>query len=61
MASLRNAALNGSDFKMTKGTQIRDFIPVEEVVKHLINCCLRKDVIKGVPLVLILAVVLQYQ
>ena len=49
--SLRNAALNGLDFKMTKGNQIRDFIPVEEVVKHLINCCSRKDVIKGVPLV----------
>ncbi len=50
--SLRNAALNGSDFKMTKGTQIRDFIPVEEVVQHLINCCLRSDVVKGVPLVI---------
>jgi len=49
--SLRNAALNGLDFKMTKGNQIRDFIPVEEVVKHLINCCFRKDVIKGIPLV----------
>ena len=49
--SLRNAALNNLDFKMTKGTQIRDFIPVEEVAEHLINCCLRKDVIKGIPLV----------
>ena len=49
--SLRNAALNGSDFKMTKGSQIRDFIPVEEVAEHLLNCCFRCDVVKGIPLI----------
>ena len=50
--ALRKAALNGTDFKMTLGKQIRDFIPVEKVVSHLINCCYRNDVIKGKPLIL---------
>ncbi len=49
--ALRKAALNGYDFKMTLGKQIRDFIPVEEVVYHLLNCCFRKDVIKSIPLI----------
>ena len=49
--SLRKAALNGSDFKMTEGKQIRDFIPVEKVVFHLISCCYRKDVIKSIPFI----------
>ncbi len=48
--ALRKAALIGSDFKMTLGKQIRDFIPVEKVASHLINCCYRTDVIKGIPL-----------
>jgi len=35
--SLRKSALAGEDFKMTKGEQIRDFIPVEKVVKDILN------------------------
>ena len=31
--SLRRAALSGSDFPMTAGLQIRDFVPVESVAK----------------------------
>ena len=49
--ALRKAALSGSDFKMTLGRQIRDFIPVEKVASHLINCCYRTDVIKSIPLI----------
>jgi len=33
--SLRKAALNGDDFRMTKGEQIRDFIPVQQVAEQL--------------------------
>lgn len=32
--SLRKAALNGSDFPMTFGEQVRDFIDVKDVAKH---------------------------
>jgi len=35
--SLKRAAINGDNFKMTSGTQIRDFISVDEVVNHFIN------------------------
>jgi nucleoside-diphosphate-sugar epimerase len=34
--SLRAAALNGSDFLMTPGGQVRDFIPVNSVAKALL-------------------------
>ena len=35
--SLRRAALAGKDFKMTKGEQIRDFQPVEDVASIFLN------------------------
>ena len=35
--SLKKAALGGDDFKMTSGTQIRDFISVDEVVNHFMD------------------------
>ena len=35
--ALRSAALNGEDFEMTPGGQIRDFVPVESVVKSLLH------------------------
>lgn len=42
--SLRRAALNGQDFVMTHGTQIRDFIPVEAVAEQLLRACKRTDI-----------------
>lgn len=47
--SLRKAALSGKDFPMTRGTQIRDFIPVEAVSSALLTACQRNDVIPGQP------------
>jgi nucleoside-diphosphate-sugar epimerase len=35
--SLRDAALSGSDYPMTMGEQIRDFISVEEVAKSFVR------------------------
>lgn len=35
--SLKKAALNGEDFKMTPGEQVRDFIDVKDVVKFFID------------------------
>lgn len=37
--SLRRAAMSGEDFPMTAGEQIRDFIPVEDVVSKLLLSC----------------------
>ena len=37
---LYNAAISGSDFSMTYGNQIRDFITVESVAEILVNICL---------------------
>jgi len=45
--SLKNAAFSGSDFPMTLGEQIRDFIPVEEAVRQILFSCKRKDIIPG--------------
>ncbi len=52
---LRRAALDGKDFPMTAGTQVRDFIPVEAVAVKLLAACTRTDVKQGQPLVLNLA------
>ena len=49
--SMKLAAINGNDFPMTLGNQIRDFIKVEEVVEHLVNALHRKDIPIGYPLV----------
>jgi nucleoside-diphosphate-sugar epimerase len=35
--SLRKAALSGEDFHLTLGEQIRDFTPVEEIAKQLVE------------------------
>jgi UDP-glucose 4-epimerase len=49
--SLKHAALSGSDFPMTSGRQITDFIPVSAVAAHLLAACSRPDVLAGRPLV----------
>lgn len=49
--SLRSAALSGSDFCMTSGHQISDFIPVSAVAEHLLRACIRPDIQPGFPLV----------
>lgn len=41
--SLREAALTGSDFRMTHGEPIRDFIPVEDVAKIFLHRSLTND------------------
>lgn len=41
--SLKRAALRGEDFKMTRGEQIRDFIPVSEVAKYFLQACVSKN------------------
>jgi len=47
--SLRQAALSGQDFPMTDGSQVRDFISVEEVAKRFLKVALRKDLVPGAP------------
>jgi UDP-glucose 4-epimerase len=49
--SLRQAALAGNDFAMTEGEQIRDFIPVTEVARHLRVAAERCDLQQTHPLV----------
>ena len=49
--SLCTAALKGDDFPMTSGKQISDFIPVTAVADHLLEACLRPDIMRGAPLV----------
>lgn len=49
--SLREAALNRSDFPMTKGDQIRDFISVSEVAQYLAIAIERNDTDKNTPLI----------
>ena len=49
--SLCNAAKNGENFPMTKGTQIRDFTPVSQVAAALLNACERQDLQFGIPVV----------
>lgn len=47
--SLKKAALSGEDFPMTKGEQIRDFIPVEDVAQFFVDACLNDDLVAGQP------------
>jgi nucleoside-diphosphate-sugar epimerase len=42
--SLKEAAQSGADFKMTLGEQIRDYMPVEDVVKLLISASELKEI-----------------
>jgi nucleoside-diphosphate-sugar epimerase len=37
--SLRKAAIAGEDFPMTKGEQVRDFVPVAEVAGQVLDAC----------------------
>ncbi|MFN3998113.1 NAD-dependent epimerase/dehydratase family protein [Algoriphagus sp.] len=48
--SLKIAAMSGKNFPMTKGNQIRDFIPVEDVAKYFVKECLYKDLKDGQPI-----------
>ena len=45
--SLKHAALSGSDFPMTPGEQIRDFIAIKEAVRQILFSCTRNDIIPG--------------
>lgn len=47
--SLRKAALAGEDFPMTKGEQIRDFIPVSDVSKKFVGALSFTDIEPGLP------------
>lgn len=49
--SLRLAALAGRDFLMTHGEQVRDFIPVATVARHLRIAAERRDIQPANPLV----------
>jgi len=47
--SLRRAAITGSDFEMTYGEQVRDFIGVKEAARQLVNALSFNEVLAGVP------------
>lgn len=47
--SLRHAALNDRDFKMTKGEQIRDFILVDDVVSDIMRSLSFDRIVSGNP------------
>ncbi|MCR9294637.1 MAG: NAD(P)-dependent oxidoreductase [bacterium] len=49
--SMRRAALEGEDFEMSIGSQVRDFIHVSEVVNALVRAVERTDVLAGQPLI----------
>ena len=50
--ALRAAAQSGLDFPMTLGQQVRDYVPVADVVKQIVNAVLRDDINAGCPLVM---------
>lgn len=52
---LRRAALEGKDFPMTVGDQIRDFVPVDLVARLLLSGCQCSDLRPGDPMVANLA------
>jgi UDP-glucose 4-epimerase len=49
--SLRRAALQGSDFPMTSGSQIRDFVGVHQVANSFCDGINRLDLRPGVPII----------
>lgn len=49
--SLYEAAINGRDFKMTKGGQVRDFIYVKDVVQKMINNLQFNSIKVGMPVI----------
>lgn len=49
--ALRKAALEGRDFEMTAGEQIRDYVPVNDVAIAFLHAASRDDIVKGAPTV----------
>lgn len=50
--ALRSAALNGEDFPMTPGEQVRDFVPVEQVASDILRAVEDCSIVRpGVPYV----------
>jgi nucleoside-diphosphate-sugar epimerase len=49
--SLKSAAINGEDFPMTFGEQIRDYIAVELVAEEIRYSVFRNDLSPGIPLI----------
>ena len=47
--ALRRAAIAGSDFQMTKGEQVRDYVAVETVACALVKAAERTDLVAGNP------------
>ena len=45
--SLRTAALTGSDFPMTAGQQVRDFVRVEDVAQQFLDVCVTRSLEPG--------------
>ena len=48
---LRAAAIAGTDFPMTTGEQIRDFVPVTQVSAIFLKGCTRGDILAGEPMI----------
>lgn len=49
--ALKDAAINGRDFSMTKGEQVRDFIAVESVADEIVRSAYRLDLESSKPLI----------
>jgi len=49
--SLRSAALNGDDFRMSAGEQVRDFIHVSDICKEILQTLHSTQAIHGRPLI----------
>jgi len=47
--ALRVAALAGRDFPMTRGEQVRDFVPIEDVAREFLYAATRTDINAGIP------------
>ncbi len=47
--SLRSSALAGTDFPMTAGGQIRDFVPVEIAARQFLSVATQSELLPGVP------------
>jgi UDP-glucose 4-epimerase len=47
--SLNRAALAGEDFPMTSGDQVRDFVPVADVARIVLEAASRSDIRPGIP------------
>lgn len=49
--SLRKAAVEGSDFPMSEGTQVRDFVHVSNVAQKFLDATVRNDLKPGYPII----------